>query len=103
LVETKQVSFTVAAQRVFPELLKNPGRSPLEVAQQLNVMQETDASQILPVIESVLGDYPAKVDEYKKGKRGLFTMFMGEVMKRTRGKADPKLATELLQQQLEKQ
>jgi aspartyl-tRNA(Asn)/glutamyl-tRNA(Gln) amidotransferase subunit B len=103
LVETKQVSFTVAAQRVFPELLKNPGRSPLEVAQQLNVMQETDASQILPVIEAILCDYPEKVQEYKKGKRGLFTMFMGEVMKRTRGKADPKLATELLQQQLEKQ
>lgn len=103
LVETKQVSFTVASQQVFPELIKNPCRSPREAAQQLNVIQETDVSKILPVIESILNDYPLKVQEYKNGKKGIFTMFMGEVMKRTRGKADPELATELLRKQLEKQ
>jgi aspartyl-tRNA(Asn)/glutamyl-tRNA(Gln) amidotransferase subunit B len=36
------------------------------------------------------------VEEYKKGKKVIITMFMGEVMKRTKGKADPKVATELL-------
>jgi aspartyl-tRNA(Asn)/glutamyl-tRNA(Gln) amidotransferase subunit B len=101
LVEANQVNFTVAAQRILPELIKNPLRSPLDVAQQLNVIQETDTGKILPVIESVLTDYPAKVTEYKKGKKGIMAMFMGEVMKRTQGKADPKMATELLRKQLE--
>ncbi|MDL5047131.1 Asp-tRNA(Asn)/Glu-tRNA(Gln) amidotransferase subunit GatB [Oscillatoria amoena NRMC-F 0135] len=101
LVETNQVSFSVAAQQILPELIKNPLKSPVEVAQQLNVIQQTDAGVILPVIESVLRDYPAKVNEYKKGKKGIMAMFMGEVMKRTHGKADPKLATELIRKQLE--
>lgn len=103
LVETNQVSFSVASHRIFPELVMNPSKTALQVAQQLNVMQETNADAILPVIKSVLNDYPQKVNEYKKGKNGIITMFMGEVMKRTQGKADPKLATELLRKQLENQ
>lgn len=102
LVETSQISFTTASKRVFPELIVNPLRSPLEVAHQLNVIQESDSAKILSVIESVFNDYPIKVLEYKKGKKGIMAMFMGEVMKRTQGKADPKLANELLTQQLEK-
>ncbi|MCK6618793.1 MAG: Asp-tRNA(Asn)/Glu-tRNA(Gln) amidotransferase subunit GatB [Cyclobacteriaceae bacterium] len=103
LVETNQVSFSVASQKIFPELIKNPSKTALQVAQQLNVLQESNAGVILPVIKSVLNDYPQKVNEYKKGKKGIIAMFMGEVMKRTQGKADPKLATELIRKQLENQ
>ena len=46
--------------------------------------------------------YPEKVNEYKNGKRGLIGLFMGEVMKLSKGKADPKLANKLLQIKLEK-
>ncbi|QOI97948.1 MAG: Asp-tRNA(Asn)/Glu-tRNA(Gln) amidotransferase subunit GatB [Flammeovirgaceae bacterium] len=103
LVETNQVSFSVASQKIFPELIKNPSKTAQQVAQQLNVMQETNAEVILQVILGVLNDYSQKVNEYKKGKKGIMAMFMGEVMKRTQGKADPKLATELLRKQLENQ
>ncbi len=101
LVETNQVSFSVAAHRIFPELINKPAESPLLVAQQLNVIQLTDAGDVLPVIERVLDAYPQKVIEYKRGKKGIMAMFIGEVMKRTNGKADPKLTTELLRNQLE--
>jgi aspartyl-tRNA(Asn)/glutamyl-tRNA(Gln) amidotransferase subunit B len=47
-----------------------------------------------------LAGNPQKVTEYKKGKKGLLGMFMGEVMKKTGGKADPKLANELLSKSL---
>jgi aspartyl-tRNA(Asn)/glutamyl-tRNA(Gln) amidotransferase subunit B len=43
-----------------------------------------------------------KVEEYHNGKKGIVAMFMGEVMKRSRGKADPKVANELLVQNLNK-
>jgi len=86
---------------VFPELLKNPGKSPLEVAQQLNLIQDSNQDSIMPIIEDVIKEFPLKVEEYKNGKKGIIGMFMGEVMKRSKGKADPKVATALLTKKLE--
>lgn len=103
LVESGKISFSVASQRVFPVLLTQSASSPLEVAQQLNVLQTSNEESILPVIDSVITDYPDKVQEYKRGKKGILTMFMGEVMKRSKGKADPKMANQLLLKKLEEQ
>ena len=51
----------------------------------------------------VLGDaYPEKVKDYKEGKKGLIGLFMGEVMKLSKGKADPKLCNQMLRKILEK-
>lgn len=100
LIDQGKISYTIASQRVFPELLKNPGKSALEVAQQLNVLLDSNQDALLPIIEQVVREYPLKVEEYKKGKKGIIGMFMGEVMKRSQGKADPKMATELLTKKL---
>ncbi len=101
LVENNKTSFSIASQRVFPELLKNPSKTALEVAQQLNVIQDSNQDSIIPIIEEVLREFPLKVEEYKNGKKGIVGMFMGEVMKRSKGKADPKVANELLTKKLE--
>jgi aspartyl-tRNA(Asn)/glutamyl-tRNA(Gln) amidotransferase subunit B len=101
LVENNKISFSVASQRVFPELLKNPTKSALEVAQQLNVIQDSNQDAIIPIIDEVLKEFPLKVEEYKNGKKGIVGMFMGEVMKRSKGKADPKVANELITKKLE--
>ena len=100
LIDSGQVNFSVASQRLFPELLKHPGKSPMEVAQQLNLIQDSNTDSILPIVEEVIKEFPLKVEEYKKGKKGIISMFMGEVMKRSKGKADPKVATELLMKKL---
>lgn len=100
LVDNGKLSFTVAAQKVFPELVKNNRKSAHEVAQQLNVLLDSNADSLLPMVEAVLSAFPEKVTEYKKGRKGIMTMFMGEVMKRSKGKADPKLASELLTKKL---
>jgi aspartyl-tRNA(Asn)/glutamyl-tRNA(Gln) amidotransferase subunit B len=102
LIDSGQVSYTVSAQNLFPELLKNPNRSALEVARQLNLLQESDQSSLIPIIDEVIKEFPLKVEEYQNGKKGIISMFMGEVMKRSRGKADPKIANELLTQKLKK-
>jgi aspartyl-tRNA(Asn)/glutamyl-tRNA(Gln) amidotransferase subunit B len=101
LVEDNKISFSVASQRVFPELLKNPNKTALEVAQQLNVIQDSNQDSIIPIIDEVLKEFPLKVKEYKHGKKGIVGMFMGEVMKRSKGKADPKIANELITKKLE--
>jgi aspartyl-tRNA(Asn)/glutamyl-tRNA(Gln) amidotransferase subunit B len=101
LIDEGKINFATASQRVFPELLKNPGKTALEVAQQLNVIQDSNQDSILPIVEQVIKEFPLKVEEYKNGKKGIISMFMGEVMKRSKGKADPKVATQLLTKKLE--
>jgi aspartyl-tRNA(Asn)/glutamyl-tRNA(Gln) amidotransferase subunit B len=101
LVDSNKVSFSIASQRVFPELLKNPSRSALEVAQQLNVIQDSNQDAMIPIIEEILKEFPLKVEEYKNGKKGIVGMFMGELMKRSKGKADPKVANALITKKLE--
>jgi aspartyl-tRNA(Asn)/glutamyl-tRNA(Gln) amidotransferase subunit B len=101
LVDSGSVSYTVASQRLFPELLKNPNKLPIELAQQLNLIQDSNLDSILPIIEEVIKEFPLKVEEYKKGKKGIVSMFMGEVMKRSKGKADPKMASDLINKKLE--
>jgi aspartyl-tRNA(Asn)/glutamyl-tRNA(Gln) amidotransferase subunit B len=100
LVEGGKISYTAASQKLFPELLKNPTASGIEVAQRMNLLQESDHSAILPIIEEVMKEFPLKVEEYKSGKKGIVGMFMGEVMKRSNGKADPKVANSLLTEKL---
>lgn len=100
LIDSNTVSFSVASQRIFPELLKAPEKSALEVAKELNFTQDSDTETILPIVEQVIMEFPAKVKEYKNGKNGILGMFMGEVMKRSKGKADPKVANDLLLKKL---
>jgi aspartyl-tRNA(Asn)/glutamyl-tRNA(Gln) amidotransferase subunit B len=101
LVDDGKVSFSVASQKVYPVMLESKEKSPLEIAQSLNLIQESDEGSILPLVEIVLAENPAKVAEYRSGKKGLMGMFMGQVMKKSQGKADPKVATKLLTELLE--
>jgi aspartyl-tRNA(Asn)/glutamyl-tRNA(Gln) amidotransferase subunit B len=102
LVDAGKISNTVAAQSIFPLLIENPEADPLTIATQNNLIQESDSDALLELIREALAKYPEKVVEYKNGKVGLVGLFMGEVMKLSRGKADPKVATKLVQQELEK-
>lgn len=96
LVEDGYVSFSVASQNIFPELLLHPDVTPLSIAQKLNLIQESDVSFLLPLAKEVIHENPGKVSEYRSGKKGLLGFFMGELMKKSKGKADPKVATQLI-------
>jgi aspartyl-tRNA(Asn)/glutamyl-tRNA(Gln) amidotransferase subunit B len=67
----------------------------------MNLIQQSDSSSIEPIVDEVLAKNTAKVEEYKAGKKSLLGMFMGEVMKASGGKADPKVATEILKKKLD--
>lgn len=102
LVEAGSVSHTAAVQKLFPAMLQNPDATPAERAAQLNLLQERNADTLRPLVEAVLAAMPDKVQEYKKGKKGLMGLFVGAVMKRSGGKADPRLLNEILNEFLSK-
>ncbi len=101
IIDEGKVSFTVASQKIYPEMLKDNSKTPLQIAQELNLIQQSDEGSLKPIVESVLSENKAKVEEYRSGKKGLMGMFMGQVMKKSQGKADPKVATKILTELLE--
>ena len=100
LVDTGAVSFSAASTKLFSRLVKNPTVHPEEIAKEENLLQQSDVSAIGRIIDSVLEKLADKVVEYKKGKKGLLALFIGEVMKHSKGKADPKITNELLLEKL---
>ncbi len=99
LVEDGKVNFSVAALKILPVLIER-NESALRIAEELQLMQVSDTGELAIWIEEALESMPDKVAEYKKGKKGLIGLFIGEVKKRSKGKADPKLVTQLVQEKL---
>jgi aspartyl-tRNA(Asn)/glutamyl-tRNA(Gln) amidotransferase subunit B len=101
LVDSGKVNFSIASSRILPVLIEKGSADPMQVATGLNLIQNSDASAIAEWVDEVLLKMPDKVTEYRKGKKGLIGLFMGEVKKLSKGKADPKVATQLLTEKLE--
>ncbi len=101
LVDENKINNTVATQKIFPEMLRNPGKEAATIAKEENLLQDSSSDSIQPIIDEVLNEMSGKVKEYKSGKKGLLGLFMGEIMKRSKGKADPKIADQLLKKTLD--
>jgi aspartyl-tRNA(Asn)/glutamyl-tRNA(Gln) amidotransferase subunit B len=101
MIDDNKVNFSAASQRIYPEMLKNPSKTAQQIAEENNLLQVADVSFIQDAINEVLRAWPDKVQDYKNGKKGLLGLFMGEVMKKTKGKADPKVTSELLSKSLD--
>ena len=102
LVDNGVLSNSAASGPLFQALLAEPEAEPAALAERLNLKQESDSDQLLNFIQEAMAKYPDKVEAYRKGKKGVQGLFMGEVMKLSGGKADPKLASKLLTKELEK-
>ena len=83
-------------------LVENSSKDPLTLAQENNWIQESNQDTLQEFVQAALAKYPAKVEEYKNGKKGVLGLFMGEVMKMSQGKADPKVTNRLVREALEK-
>ena len=100
LVEEGKINFSMAASKVLPVLIQQPGKLPADVIRELNLLQTTDESAVQAWVEAVLQKMPDKVSEYRKGKKGLMGLFVGEVKRISKGKADPRLVNDLLNEKL---
>ena len=90
------------AKTVFEEMYLS-GKEPENIVQEKGLIQLTDTGEIQRVIQGVLEENPKLVEDYKKGKEQILGFFVGQVMKATRGKANPKLVNELLRKNLSKE
>ena len=99
MVEDSKINFSIASTKILPLIIKE-NKSSLEIATQLNLIQVNDSNELEKWVDEVLVKMPEKVAEYKKGKKGLIGLFVGEIKKISKGKADPKMVTSILEQKL---
>ena len=85
---------------VFAEAIARSGDDGFSAAPYLDEVAVSDADELAPLVEKILDANPAQVAAYKGGKEGLLGFFVGQVMKTTQGKADPKVVNDLLREKL---
>ncbi len=100
LTDDGKVNFSVASSKLMPLLIQDSTKTALGLATELNLLQVSDNGELAAWVNEVIAKMPDKVAEYKKGKKGLLGLFVGEVKKASKGKADPKVVTALLEQKL---
>ncbi len=101
LIDSGVINHSIASQKLFPTLLASPDKTAKQIVEELNLATNSDTSFIEGIIDEVLALFPEKVAEYKSGKKGLLGMFVGEVMKRSKGKADPKITNQIISEKLD--
>jgi aspartyl-tRNA(Asn)/glutamyl-tRNA(Gln) amidotransferase subunit B len=101
LVDSGKVSNTSAAHKLFPALLKNSNKNAEELAIELNLLIIAGNNDVSLFIQNAIAKFPDKVKEYQNGKKGVLGLFMGEIMKSSKGKIDPQKTNQLLIKELE--
>ena len=76
------------------------GASPEKILKDKNLEQVSDQSELDNIVKAIINNNPEEVEAYKNGKTKLFSFFMGQVMRETKGKADPKVITEIIKTKL---
>ncbi|MCD6099324.1 MAG: Asp-tRNA(Asn)/Glu-tRNA(Gln) amidotransferase subunit GatB [Candidatus Marinimicrobia bacterium] len=87
-------------KEIFNQII-DTDESPAEIVKKKGLTQVSDEKELERIVQEVLSENPNEVERYKAGKKNLLGFFMGQVMKKTRGKANPKLASDLLKKHLE--
>ena len=98
LIEDGTISNKIGKD-ILPKLLKDGG-SPKEIVEKEGLSQISDPAQIASMIDEVLAAHPDELAKFRAGKTKLKGFFVGQVMKRTGGRADPKLTNQLLGKKL---
>jgi aspartyl-tRNA(Asn)/glutamyl-tRNA(Gln) amidotransferase subunit B len=87
------------AKEILPELLTKGG-SVRELVERQGLVQISDTSEIEKIIDEVIASSPKELEQYRSGKTKLLGFFVGQVMKKTSGRADPKVTNQILTQKL---
>ncbi|MGZ3923267.1 MAG: Asp-tRNA(Asn)/Glu-tRNA(Gln) amidotransferase subunit GatB [Flavisolibacter sp.] len=100
LIDGGKISYGIAVQKVFPAVLKDPSLNIIQFIKNNELEVQSSQTEIEQLIDTALRKHSEKITEYKKGKKGLISLFVGEVMKLSKGKADAKLVTEKIIEKL---
>ena len=99
LIDEGQVSSTIASQKIFPEMLSS-SESAQQIAERMNLVQVSDEDGLIGFIEKVINENPSEAERFRNGEQQLIGFFMGQLMRVSKGKADPKIANSLLRKKL---
>ena len=101
LVDGGIINSSVGKQ-VFEEMFKT-GKNPSAIVEEKGLKQIDDSDAILELVVQIIKNNPKPTEDYRSGNKKALTFFVGQVMKATQGKANPKTVNELVQKELEKQ
>jgi len=99
MVEDETISSKIAKQ-VFEEMVKS-GENPTKIVEAKGLVQISDPAVILPMIDEVIAKNPENVEKFRAGNTKLLGFFVGQVLKATKGKGNPKVVNELVAKQLQ--
>ncbi len=88
-----------AMQDIFNEML-NKDSDPEDLAKEMNLIQVSDSGFLEPIVDEIIENNPDEVQRFKEGKKQLIGFFIGQVMKASQGKANPKLVKDLINKKL---
>jgi aspartyl-tRNA(Asn)/glutamyl-tRNA(Gln) amidotransferase subunit B len=98
LIENGPISGKIAKE-VFEEMYRT-SKKPADIVKEKGLTQITDEGAVVKAIEEAMSKNPTQLAEYRAGKEKLFAFFVGQVMKLTKGKANPQLVNDLLKKML---
>ena len=89
-----------AMTEIFDAMLEED-KSAEALAKEMNLVQVSDTGFLEPIVDEVIEEHPDEVERYKDGKKGLIGFFIGQVMQRSQGKANPQMVREMISKRLE--
>jgi aspartyl-tRNA(Asn)/glutamyl-tRNA(Gln) amidotransferase subunit B len=100
MIEKGAISGKIA-KTVFADMLES-GSDPETIVKAKNLVQVSDEGELVKVVQEIMAENPALVAQFKEGKTKVMGFFVGQLMKRTKGRANPQMANELFQAELSK-
>ena len=101
MVDNGKIVNSTAEQRLFPEMIRNPEKSAEELSEANGWLIQTDSSELTELINSILNENPNELERLKSGEKKLIGFFMGQIMKASRGSANPKEVTKIISELIE--
>jgi len=98
LIDTGTISVSIA-KKIFDEMVES-GQSPKVIVEKKGLVQVSDKDQLVEIVDQVIAAHPQEVQKYLNGKEGLLGFFVGQVMRASKGKANPKLVNEIVREKL---
>ncbi len=103
LIDDNKISHSLASQKVFPSMIKNPQDSPTSIAEKNNWISQSNEDDLSSIIIKIFEDNPNETKRFKEGEKKLTGFFMGQIMKATKGTANPKMTAQLINQLINNQ
>ncbi|MGB0390915.1 MAG: Asp-tRNA(Asn)/Glu-tRNA(Gln) amidotransferase subunit GatB [Salibacteraceae bacterium] len=100
LIDSNKISNSIASQKLFPALLKSPSENATHIAEKLDLIQNSNEDDLENVINQVFDNFPDETSRIKTGEMKLIGFFMGQIMKASGGKADPKMTNKILMKKI---